>query len=224
MLAQGVFDYRRIVLHDSQLQGSVDEHNQRKSPRGCLYPWPLLTNTRRVTQLEQKIEDLTALVSTSQHAARVSASPISALPTPSTCCWRPYHPTDLNGSDDQTIDASPSGKGRTASIPITTPSSLQKLSALDIPVVLEEKLLSDFRTAMAQQFPFVVITPEITTAALRRESPFLFLACITVAANAEPAAQGRLAHKLLNHLSEHMLFRCEKSLDLLQGLLVFISW
>ncbi|KIV89461.1 hypothetical protein, variant [Exophiala mesophila] len=84
--------------------------------------------------------------------------------------------------------------------------------------------MSDFRTAMAQHFPFVVIPPELTTTILRRDSPFLFLACITVAANAETTAQGYLANKFLNHVSEHMLFRCEKSLDLLQGLLVFMYW
>ncbi|KAH0831781.1 hypothetical protein AYO21_06305 [Fonsecaea monophora] len=90
--------------------------------------------------------------------------------------------------------------------------------------VLEEKLFSDFRTQMNVHFPFVVIPPQTTAVALREEKPFLFRACITVAAQAEPSLLRQLADDLMRYIGEHMLMKGEKSLDLLQGLLVFSSW
>lgn len=94
----------------------------------------------------------------------------------------------------------------------------------DIPVVLQEKLLSDFRTKMSHFFPFVIIPPDSTATELRQKCPFLVLACTVVACNSDADAQKALTQKLLNYLGQHMLAESEKSLDLLQGLLVFIIW
>ncbi|KIW86883.1 uncharacterized protein Z519_12504 [Cladophialophora bantiana CBS 173.52] len=90
--------------------------------------------------------------------------------------------------------------------------------------VLEEKLLSDFGTQMNIQFPFVVIPPKATAAALREEKPFLFWTCITAAAQADPSLLRQMADDLMRYIGDRRLMKGEKSIDLLLGLLVFSTW
>ncbi|EXJ53548.1 uncharacterized protein A1O5_13219 [Cladophialophora psammophila CBS 110553] len=90
--------------------------------------------------------------------------------------------------------------------------------------VLDEKLLSNFRTQMNIHFPFVVIPPQATAAALREEMPFLFRTCITAAAQADPLLLRQMADDLMRYIGDRMLMKGDKSIDLLQGLLVFSTW
>jgi len=77
---------------------------------------------------------------------------------------------------------------------------------------------------MNQYFPFVVIPPLQGIFHFRQDHPFLFRACIAVAAHTDPLLQMRLGEDMLRYVGERMLLCTEKSLDLLQGLLVLIAW
>ncbi|GLA38493.1 hypothetical protein AnigIFM63309_005790 [Aspergillus niger] len=86
-----------------------------------------------------------------------------------------------------------------------------------------EELLLQFRQQRAY-FPFIEV-PEVTTAAAMAASqPFLLLAILTVSLTRKPLLQKRLDERFRRVLSERIIFYGEKSMDYVQGLLVYMAW
>ncbi|KUJ06341.1 uncharacterized protein LY89DRAFT_413077 [Mollisia scopiformis] len=85
-------------------------------------------------------------------------------------------------------------------------------------------LLLEFRTQMSPQFPFVVISPDATSESLLREKPMLWKAVMTAASYHKPIRQEAMGWKLMEDFSTRLLMKAEKSLDLLQALLVHLAW
>lgn len=85
-------------------------------------------------------------------------------------------------------------------------------------------LLLEFRTQMAAHFPFVVIPPDTTSENLRLERPMLWKAVMTAASYHKPIRQEAMGWKLMEEFSTRLLLKAEKSLDLLQALLVHLAW
>jgi hypothetical protein len=85
-------------------------------------------------------------------------------------------------------------------------------------------LVLEYRTQMAPQFPFVVIPPDETPESLRLGRPMLWGAIVTAASYHDPSQQEALGWKMMEQFSTRLLVRAEKTLDLLQGLLVHLSW
>jgi hypothetical protein len=86
-----------------------------------------------------------------------------------------------------------------------------------------ESLLRTFGTH-APNFPFIVLSQNVPLDSLRRERPFLLLSILTRASNSNLQLQDRLESELLETLGRKVIFNGEKSLDLLQGLLVYLTW
>lgn len=188
--------------------------------------------TRRVAQLEERINNLTSLL-TSNKSPRESPNSPSSIPcaqsllTPSISITRDAGPlaqpsTTLEVGNNASLAlqrARPAANdGATANADIKT------FFRTELAPVVEEKLFSDFRTSFNQYFPYVIIPPQATTAYIRDSKPFLFRTCIAVASHADPLVQRQIAEELLRYIGERMLLKAEKSLDILQGILVFISW
>ncbi|PMD37794.1 hypothetical protein L207DRAFT_532050 [Hyaloscypha variabilis F] len=94
-----------------------------------------------------------------------------------------------------------------------------------LPIEDEAELLFDmFRRYMAPQFPFVVIPFDMTAVALRQKKPFLHLVIMMVSFQGEASRQLALGIKVKEYISNAIIMRSEKSLDLLQGLLVAVAW
>ncbi|KIW95391.1 uncharacterized protein Z519_03975 [Cladophialophora bantiana CBS 173.52] len=87
-----------------------------------------------------------------------------------------------------------------------------------------EIVLQSFRSEMTTLFPFVVIPPSMTFVEMRQKKPFLVLAILMVCYRQDPARQTTIAHKLREMVSHSMLVQGKKSLDMLQALLVYLSW
>lgn len=85
-------------------------------------------------------------------------------------------------------------------------------------------LLSRFRGRAAEHFPFVVVHHSTTLGLLRRDTPFLFLAIMAAMAFDNPELQRRLGEEVRTQVFRRMLIRCEKSLELLQGLLIYAAY
>ncbi|PVH86167.1 hypothetical protein DL98DRAFT_582755 [Cadophora sp. DSE1049] len=85
-------------------------------------------------------------------------------------------------------------------------------------------LLLEYRTQQADQLPFVVIPPDATSESLRRERPMLWKAIMTAASYQHPLRQEALGWKLMEEFASRIMLRAEKSLDLLQALLVHLTW
>ncbi|KIX97615.1 uncharacterized protein Z520_06393 [Fonsecaea multimorphosa CBS 102226] len=76
----------------------------------------------------------------------------------------------------------------------------------------------------ARNFPFVLIDPTMGLDIFRRRRPFLLLSILTFAAQWNLALQAKLEAELRESLSRRLIVEREKSLDLLQGLLVYVNW
>lgn len=72
-------------------------------------------------------------------------------------------------------------------------------------------------------FPFVVVDANVPALRLRREQPFLFLSILTVTSHKSPRVQNLLSDELRRQLARVIEYS-QKSLDILQGLLVYGAW
>ena len=87
-----------------------------------------------------------------------------------------------------------------------------------------ELLLLEFKTNMTEQFPFVVIAPDSTSQSLLHEKQLLWKAIMVAASHQTSDRQLALGSKLMEDLTTRLLLGVERSLDLLQALLIFIAW
>ncbi|KAK8041992.1 hypothetical protein PG993_006515 [Apiospora rasikravindrae] len=87
-----------------------------------------------------------------------------------------------------------------------------------------ERLLNEFRTNTMHLFPFVIVPPYMSAAQLRSERPVLWKAVMLQACFLEGKRQVYMGRKLLQELSEALLTKPRKGLDVLQGLLLYIGW
>ena len=86
-----------------------------------------------------------------------------------------------------------------------------------------DALLESYRPYPAN-FPFVVIMPHQSLEVLRRDNSFLLLAILAVSSIRDLKLQARLDAELRESLSQRVIINGEKSLDILQGLLVYLTW
>jgi hypothetical protein len=70
----------------------------------------------------------------------------------------------------------------------------------------------------------VDIPPDATVPQLSRTSPFLLLAIMNSAAIDDPHLYHQIEHEFKRVLSGKIIVEGKKSLDFLQGLLVYIAW
>jgi hypothetical protein len=86
-----------------------------------------------------------------------------------------------------------------------------------------EQLLDRYRR-MAVYFPFIRIPSDATIPKLSRSSPFLLLAILTSASSSDQALRHQLDQEFRRVLSAKVVINGQKSLDYLQGLLIYIAW
>ncbi len=77
---------------------------------------------------------------------------------------------------------------------------------------------------MAPYFPFIQIPVESNVPSLSRTSPFLLLAVLTTASIGEPMLYHQMDHEFKRILSSKVIVEGRKSLDFLEGLLIYIAW
>ncbi|KAH8591825.1 hypothetical protein B0O99DRAFT_266476 [Bisporella sp. PMI_857] len=77
---------------------------------------------------------------------------------------------------------------------------------------------------MQSLFPFVVVSGDATVPYLSRTSPFLLLAILTVASSMDPQLRHQIDQEFRRILSAKVIMDGQKSLDYLQGLLIYIAW
>ncbi|KAF3922275.1 hypothetical protein ABW20_dc0104945 [Dactylellina cionopaga] len=77
---------------------------------------------------------------------------------------------------------------------------------------------------MSTHFPFYVIPSTTTVATLRRERPVLLLAMLCTASGTEKRIQMALERDFRKVFSERVIMNGEKSLELLQAGLIYLSW
>jgi len=188
--------------------------------------------------LEQKLDNLVTLLTSSQTAAsnqnqlpQSQASTVySALPSDS--------PAQISSVPSLVSDTSPAVRpsvsslskeltdtGNTPSIVTDKHPTQQAPTSHSLPLVSdEETYLETFRTQMAGYFPFVVIDKGISARDLKKNKPFLFKTVVMAGSYKDVGRQAALGKEVAEYLSRRVLVEGEKNLDLLQGLLVYLSW
>ena len=89
---------------------------------------------------------------------------------------------------------------------------------------LVQVLLDRFRANASQQFPFVIIPAAASLETVRQKTPFLFLAVAATMIFDNPFLQHQLGEEVRQQAFQRILAGTEKSLDLLQGLLIYTAW
>jgi hypothetical protein len=85
-------------------------------------------------------------------------------------------------------------------------------------------LLGLFRAEMAPLFPFVPLHDDITSVQLRQEKPILYASIVMIACQSDLDRQSEIARMVRYEISQAVLVRGEKSVALLQALLILIAW
>jgi hypothetical protein len=104
-----------------------------------------------------------------------------------------------------------------------TQTQLQVIEQRTITRAQAEELLKVYRDR-SPFFPFVYVPETATVSSLARTSPFLLLAILTSAAIKDPPLYHQLDHEFRRVLSAKIIVEGRKSMDFLQGLLVYVSW
>ena len=86
-----------------------------------------------------------------------------------------------------------------------------------------EELLDVFRTKILGSFPFMIMPIYVDAHQFRAERPFLWL-CIVAVASRSSHQQAALGKKLRMILGQKMLVECERTLDMLFGIIAYIGW
>ncbi|OOQ87164.1 hypothetical protein PEBR_18497 [Penicillium brasilianum] len=84
-------------------------------------------------------------------------------------------------------------------------------------------LLETYVKMMIPMFPFVPVPSHMTVEDLCRERPFLYLN-ITMIACPNPERQRELSKAVKEYIADRIIMQGQRSLDLLQGLLVHLVW
>ncbi|ORY59091.1 uncharacterized protein BCR38DRAFT_477399 [Pseudomassariella vexata] len=85
-------------------------------------------------------------------------------------------------------------------------------------------LLSEYKDKLMHIFPFVIVPHDLTAAQLQWKRLFLWKAVMVEACHLDGKRQLELGTELLRELSEAAFTRPHKSVDLLQGLLLYLAW
>ncbi|KAH8682922.1 hypothetical protein BGZ60DRAFT_398964 [Tricladium varicosporioides] len=194
----------------------------------------------RVAEMEEKLEGLVALLTSTTKATKETA-----IPSP------PEEPASIMVTATATARSN-ANRTDSFSFPFSSPpvrpekeplpAHLQHYSVFPFPdctfkfddlndpisrgiVSFEqgEDFVRNFKTK-AYKFPFVLVPPDMSLDTLRRERPFFLLSILTYSSQSKAKLQSQLEHELKESLSKRVIMNGEKTLDLLQGLLIYLAW
>ncbi|KAK2594141.1 hypothetical protein QQS21_008140 [Conoideocrella luteorostrata] len=192
------------------------------------------TATSRTAQLEEKIEDLVSMLrATHDQGTRPSQSNPSMLSTSSPsytsrldslAAAATADPSRQNIKEKSAIGDNYHYLGLTSNAPTSRGSTcLRDLDKRPEPTSQEaEAYLAKFRNWL-HGAPFMHIPIELTAETLKHEKPFLWICIMNLCSMSYPQ-QRILREKVRQEIAERVVLNHERSMDLLQGLIAFITW
>ncbi|UPL04299.1 hypothetical protein LCI18_015233 [Fusarium solani-melongenae] len=164
--------------------------------------------TGRVEALESKIDGLMAQIS---HLTKQNDPQTSTASTSTVSSGDRVEDYSLSELVADTQDATP------YETPVTVIHELVGTSEA-------ESLISNFKSNWTSKFPFVVIALERSAINIHTHSPFLYLCIIGVTMDFLHPLRKRLYNEIMDQITSKIIRDAERSLDLLQGLLVYAAW
>ncbi|KAJ4120005.1 hypothetical protein NW768_010288 [Fusarium equiseti] len=194
----------------------------------------------RTAQLEEKLEDLVTILRASQPQNGHLQSPNSDGSSPLMNSSNVGHHLTSRLESLATAAASSSSsetQPRSYAIPHshgsrstggshvhTSPSSVgEDTSSLDEPTPEEAEMYLDKYRQWLKKFPCMVLPPDMTAAALRREKPFLWL-CIMNMTSMSVEQQMKLKDRVRQEIANRIIINHERTMDCLQGLICYLTW
>ena len=97
---------------------------------------------------------------------------------------------------------------------------------MDAPLQVEsdDTLLAIFMTQLMPQFPFITLRPGLRAAELAAEKPFLFSTIKMIASYRNLKSMRAQSYYIMKHLYEHMMMRADRSLEMLQVVLLILGY
>ncbi|KAF2188678.1 hypothetical protein K469DRAFT_724572 [Zopfia rhizophila CBS 207.26] len=211
------------------------EHVARRRPAK---PRTVVQTPNRVAEMEKKLDKLSSIVtatSAPNSASQPSLPPVSSLPTqmadiaqrtPTPATIAPATPVaaifkPLSQSNPGSTPESALSFWESINDTLTGPGHLDPVLR-SISVIHMQLLLESYRT-MVDYFPFVTLPKECLCRDLIQARPMLMFAVLTVASFDSALLQLTLSREFRKVVMVKVMSG-DKSLDLLQGLLVFIAW
>ncbi|KAK7910991.1 hypothetical protein PG985_013472 [Apiospora marii] len=203
------------------------------------------TSTSKRARIEEKLDDLVSLLQ-SQNAAKaltdLGGSGRASVSSPASQPWAPASVV-TDGELGCPAGGLPSASLSSCAIPGPEVSSLRgsglpphHAASYDTPESLTdpndigglsraeaEEVLQTFRTKRLRHFPILYIPLEVSAAEFQREHPFLWLA-IRAVCSQSVKEQNILADRIRQIIAKRTIVDCDRDLDMLQGLLVFLGW
>jgi hypothetical protein len=87
-----------------------------------------------------------------------------------------------------------------------------------------ERLLENYRNKAIEHFPFVPLSSETTVASLRSTKPFLFMCIVATMKIDNCGIQHQIGEEIRNQAHQRVLMQSESTLEILQGLLIYLAW
>ncbi|KAG9495993.1 hypothetical protein J7337_012564 [Fusarium musae] len=87
-----------------------------------------------------------------------------------------------------------------------------------------ERLLDNYRNKAIEHFPFVPLSSETTVASLRSTKPFLFMCIVATMKVDNCGIQHQIGEEIRNQAHQRVLMQSESTLEILQGLLIYLAW
>jgi hypothetical protein len=190
--------------------------------------------------MEEKLESLAALLANVQGKVvdvAVSGVPLSETVTtssgypssidtltdspPSLDNYPVFQFPDIHSTQSLGLDAVPFCGSMVAFPDVSIDPIRDPVSKGIISFSKAEEFVDVFRN---RSFPWVRLPKQTSLETLRRERPFLLLSVLTFAAHGDVQLQRQLEVDLKDSLMKKLVSHGEKSLDLLQGLLVYLAW
>jgi hypothetical protein len=194
--------------------------------------------TTRVAQLEQKLNGLVTLLtsqqvpgieeddSTIEQPSFRSEETSNKLPTPD--CSASTTTNDYRSPMTERLSRpSRSATDRTLIEPLAPSRTLTSTQGSSLQVEDGRVLLDAFYTRLLPYFPFAVLEPDETVESLQKQKPFLWKVIKCIAVTRDRKRQEALGDDIMQDISSKMLLTAAwvpKSLELLQGLLLFAAW
>ncbi|KAM0250135.1 hypothetical protein ACHAP5_002452 [Fusarium lateritium] len=182
----------------------------------------------RVAQLEKKIDGIVSLLAANQRNGLSPLTPESPQETqPQTHHHQQPHSHSHSHNEAPLINSAvtiPLDVITHSDIPVHFSGTLELFPGFRITHQHAADCLTIYRRDYVPNFPFVPVPEHMTSHELFVESSLLFWTILAVVSPLEDKVQMEFKLWFRKHLAEHLVVRQEKSVDILQAILIYLAW
>ncbi|KAE9374192.1 hypothetical protein N431DRAFT_437675 [Stipitochalara longipes BDJ] len=183
---------------------------------------PRIRRSEQIAQLQETVNGLLSIVGSGQQLLPEQAA--AFMPSPASLASSSYSrsaPSVDNGST-QFVHLPVTHEPFQNTV-VTVPSS--SIIPESVPFLKNsDVLLNIFRDRLAAYIPFIIIPSHLRAEDLHRDKPMVYMSIMLAASYADMTTQQELGKLILKYLATKAILEGKKSLDILEGLLIYIYW